>query len=198
MYRILVLLIFTSIFFWQSSLASEITSKNSQDPHFIQVLTTSVNGELELGFRYCDSNPSEQSECQETIGEKSFYPVTDLLRARRRQEWEMVGAALLDPVLIAGTIAGGAAAGGAIGAAVMAGSPDFGGLAGLVDGAVIGGAVGGGAGGILVKVAHALDPFYHAREMKLVGKALLTGEDIQVMSVDDYAKELTAILHGIR
>jgi hypothetical protein len=117
--------------------------------------------------------------------------------AEGKEEWEVFGAALLDPVVIAGVAAGGAASGAAIGVAV-AGTGEFASLGGFAGGAVIGGAAGAVGGGFLAKFIHALNPFYHGREAKIVSKALLSGDDIQVMSVEDYAKELAAMLHGIK
>jgi hypothetical protein len=199
MIRFSVLLVLTATLFSPNVLASEITSKNGNDPNFIQVIKTQdADGNVELGFRFCTTEPHDQDECDTVIGEKPFYSTKELLKERRKEEWEVFGAAILDPVVIAGTIAGGAASGGVIGVAVATGSEGFEGLADFAGGAVIGGAVGAVGGGFLTKFVHALNPFYHAREAKVVSKALLSGEDIQVMSVEDYAKELAAMLLGIR
>jgi hypothetical protein len=198
MIRFSILLALTATLFSPSAIASEITSKNGTDPNFIQVIKTQdTNGNVELGFRFCTTEPNDQDECDTIIGEKSFYSTKELLKERRKEEWEVFGAAILDPVVIAGVAAGGAASGAAIGVAV-AGSGEFAALGGLAGGAVVGGAVGAVGGGFLAKFVHALNPFYHGREAKIVSKSLLSGDDIQVMSVEDYAKELAAMLHGIR
>jgi hypothetical protein len=199
MNRFFILLVLSSVLFSQTAMASEITSKNGNDANYIQVLTSSENGQIELGFRFCTSEPTEQTECDAIIGEKPFYNVKDLIKQRHKQEWEVFGTSVLDPAIIAGTIAGGAVAGGFAGVAIAGGSgEEFAGLAGAVGGLAVGGAIGAAGGGILIKLVHALNPFYHLREAKIVSKALLSGEDIQVMSVEDYAKELAAMLHGIR
>jgi hypothetical protein len=198
MIRFSVLFVLSATLLSPNAIASEITSKNGGDPNFIQVIKTQdVDGNVELGFRFCTAEPNDQDECDTVIGEKPFYSTKELLKERRKEEWEVFGAALLDPVVIAGVAAGGAASGAAIGVAV-AGTGEFASLGGFAGGAVIGGAAGAVGGGFLAKFIHALNPFYHGREAKIVSKALLSGDDIQVMSVEDYAKELAAMLHGIK